>query len=231
MGSILSTNKNSQQLADDIKSTVTDLSYNRYQWWLDENNCMKLELFYKDKLMNFSKDIIVGTTYTIGIPAEGSYSKKELCQRIINHYKKRVELMKVIFEGVNKTQQMIQKINDGEICIQVDRFVDNWNQCKQYNGGWISKNKFQELLQKIKDTKKYERYYSVVERFEINYYKFLVKLHEFLYRIKEDIDNSMSDEEFNALDKEIRLLVDRMVSKCESLYLIATALLDPEVKP
>ncbi len=226
MGSSLSRNINSEKLANEIKSIVTDLSYNRYTWWSEKKNCMKLELFYKEKLMSFEKHSLVGAISSIGIPVDFDYDKQQLCDELVNHYKRRLFLMNKIFDAVNKTQLMIKRLNTGDICVSVDKFVDNWNYCGQINGGWISQEDFKVILKKIKKNDKYKLYYSNVKDFELEYYKFLRILREYVYIIKEDIDNKMPDEEFDIIEKKILGIIDTTVSKCESFYIIGASLLD-----
>lgn len=236
MGNSLSLNKvnTSKILVDEIKSIVNNLSYNKREWWLNEDNCQKLEMLYQDELMKFDKNIIIDSAIIIGIPIKETYSKEIICNKITQHFRKRAELMKTIINAVDQTQIMIKKLNNGgNVCTGVDKFVgsksnkviDDWIICGQIDGVWIDEEKFNQILKKIKETDRYKLYYSSMIDFELNYYKFLRILRAYLYKIKEDVDNKMPDEEYYIMEKEILTLIEKMKEKCETFYLIAINLL------
>jgi hypothetical protein len=232
MGGSLSSNS-SIMLGNEIKSIVNNISHNKYQWWTNKDNCMKLELIYKDKLMNLEKNSLLGTSFSLGIPFDRSttpnniydQTKDHLCNSIISHYKKRIELMENIFKSVETTQNMFRKLKKGNVCTSVDGYIDNWRECGEVDGGWIGEEEFTNILKKIGNTNKYRTYLGVVKKFEQNYYVYLRNLRSLVDMIVKDIDNKMEDHEFDIFETNILGLINRMNDKCESFYLIGISLL------
>ena len=105
----IGSSKNPTILYNEIRIILINLINSKYRWWTNKNNCMKLQLLYKDKLMNFDKDKLLGLFFSVGIPYDKSYpyKKNEICDMIINHYSKRLKLFLYILKKVELTQRML----------------------------------------------------------------------------------------------------------------------------
>src|ERR1700744_1942450 len=103
-------NNNSVNLYDNIRKQVSDLIY-KYEFWTNNEICDKLTIVYYDKLIQFPKTDLLDASSYIGIKndIDKKIDKAELCSKIINHYKNRIDLLKEIMDSVDKSYRRLNQ--------------------------------------------------------------------------------------------------------------------------
>jgi len=219
MGNAFSTNK----LYNNIKNTVKKLIYT-YEQWISEDICDKLTVVYYDKLVRFSKDELNNASLAIGISPYANIDKTEkgeICIKIINHYKKRIDLLKKIISEVDKSYIKIEKAKKGNVCRKAKEYVDDFIKCQKVGGIWIDEEQYKTIIKNIKDCGKYDEWLNFIYGMENNWVKYNEKLMAIVDKIKKDIDNSIDDQMFEQLDDETNLIIKKMHYIVDIYYLLA----------
>src|SRR5579885_2703602 len=108
MGLLLSKNLRKDLLTCEIKNTIKDLIKN-YDMWTNEKICNNMEVMYNKNLIKLNEKQLYDIIVSIGYKINNKLSKDELCKIITNHYKRRISLLKLIKEEIEKCADMLER--------------------------------------------------------------------------------------------------------------------------
>ena len=208
-----------KKLYNQVQNAVKDIIY-KYEFWTDPNICDKLSVVYYDKLIKFHKDNLLDISAAIGIKHDTDISNNKLCTTIIDHFKNRINFLKTILIAVDRGQRRIIRATKGPVCRNVDSFVENFFTCQQYSGLWISQDQYKHIVQRLKETGRYDGYKSHFDMLEKKYCFYLRKLFRAIDIIKKDIDNTLTDNEFNKIREFALEIIKKMDVICDIAYLL-----------
>lgn len=221
MGIVISKNLSSELLLFDIKNTIRDLIKNYEVWTNKKNVCDNLESLYYNKLIKYDSDLLSKIFEMIGYRTNKSFSKEKICEMIVNHYKKRIMLLRKICDSVDECGDMLFKAKNGNYCKNVNKYIEDLITCSTIpNSIWIDKDEYQKLLKKFKEQNKISSFNKWINSLDNHYYKSLKKIIKIINLIKEDIENNISAEEFNDLEYFTDSTLHEMKTLCEIYYLL-----------
>lgn len=219
MGNEYSHTLEPKKLYNQIQNTVKEIIY-KYQFWTDPNICDKLSVVYYDKLIKFHKDNLLDISAAIGIKHESDVPNDKLCTTIIDHFKNRINFLKTILLAIDRGQRRIVRATKGPICRNVDAFVEDFFTCQQYSGLWISQDQYKHIVQHLKEKGRYDGYKSHFDMLEKKYCFYLRKLLKVIDIIKKDIDNTITDNEFDKIRDFSMEIIKKMDIICDIAYLL-----------
>lgn len=221
MGINFSSITSNDLIINDIKKSVIEL-IDDYKIWTDKQLCNNFELIYNGKLINLTTQQLKGITSTIGYYSTESLSKDDLCIVIMNHYKKRITLLQLINKAINKCNDMINRTRNGNICINVNKFIDDFYVCNQIpNAKWISKDEYKHMINNLKTQNRFHGILIWIEGLDEKYNESLRKLSKIIVMIREDIDKTIDEIEFGVIEKYTQKTLTHMILICEIYYLLA----------
>jgi hypothetical protein len=205
----------------DIKQTIKDLLYN-YSIWTDSTKCQNLETLYRNKLIKLTDEQLIKISLSIGYKFDKQVNKQKICETIVNHFKKRVALLQYINENIEKCADMISRAKNGPICKNVNAYVDDFFKCNTIPQAlWIDKEEYREIINRKKSTDRIESLIGWVDDLEEHYNKSLKRLLKIIKLIRNEIDNTVTPSDFDAIEQYTRKIVDNMNRFCETYYLLA----------
>lgn len=215
-------NDKSINLYNNLKKTIKDMIYTQ-KFWADEGLCDKMVIVYYDKLIQYNKSDLVNVSMAIGIKPDQSdkINKNELCLKIVNHYKKRIDLMSHILNSITDIYNKIIHVQKGAVCQGVNDYVDDFYRCRKMNGIWLDENQYNKMIEKLKIINLYDGWYEHITIMNTKWFESMNKLDEYITIIKKDIDNAMDDELFNELSEKVNLTIKKMNRIVDIHYLLA----------
>lgn len=220
MGLLLSRNLATELLICNIKNTIKDLIKN-YEIWTNESICINMEVILNRNLVKLSEKQLSEITVSIGYKANSEYSKEELCKIIINHYKRRIELLKLINLEIDKCANMLNRAANGPVCKNVNKYVDDFFTCGTIpNALWLDQEKYKISIQKLKREGRIDTFSKWINNLDKSYYKYLKKILVVIDIIKKDIDKNISQEDFGILEDFTKKILCKMTTICEIYYLL-----------
>jgi hypothetical protein len=216
MGSNLTKPHNT--LYNKIREEVRTLIF-KYDFWTHEDICDKLTLVYYDKLIQFKKSDLLDASAYIGIKHDG-LEREELCEQIIQHYKKRIDLLKLIWDAVDRGHQRVTQAREGPICRNVNKYVDEFFECEKMQGLWLNKEQYNQIINRLKELNIYGNWISHIQGLENKWKKYMSYLYKVIKSIRDDVDNTMDDDMFEELRKTSRLVITKMDYVCDIYYLL-----------
>lgn len=217
MGSTFSSLASNDIIMYNIKNTVNELM-NDYEIWANDQLCNNFELIYNGKLITLSDVQLKGIIAMIGYNNSENLSKDDLCQIIINHYKRKIELLKSINETIDKCNNMIHRAKNGKYCLNVNTFIDDFYTCNQIDGAiWIDKDEYKIIIHKLKKQDRLKGMLIWIEGLDGKYNESVKKLTGIIDMIKKDVDES----EFKIIEAHTYKTLEYMVLICEIYYLLA----------
>ena len=221
MGSGFSTFTPDDLVAFEIQNTIKEL-IKKYSIWSDSEKCNKMELVYKNKLLGFSDSQLYQVSLILGYKYDKQIPREKICDFIVNHYKQRINLLKQINTGINKCADMLVRVREGEFCKNTSKYIDNFFTCNTIPRSlWINKEEYQKLLENLKKSDRLEAMMKWISQLETYYYSSLNKLLRIVVTIKQDIDNTISFVEFEAIKNETDKVLKDMLDMCEIYYLLS----------
>lgn len=221
MGIINSTISSHNIIMYDIKNTIKDLIYN-YSVWSDEKVCQNLEALYRNKIIKLTDDQLLKISLSIGYKFDKPVDKQKLCETIINHYKKRIELLKYINVNIENCADMISRAKTGPVCKNVNHYIDDFFKCNSIPKAlWIDKEEYKEMISKKRTNDRLESLTGWIDDLEERYYKSLKRILIIVKIIKNEIDNNVTPSEFNVIEQYTKKIINNMNNFCETYYLLA----------
>ncbi|CAH6421807.1 Hypothetical protein KVN_LOCUS495 [uncultured virus] len=223
MGSSFSTSYNSDHLYNEIKKNIKELIYD-YQIWTNDKICDNLEVIYYDKLIKLNKPNLLDISSAIGYKSNKEYDKQKLCQIIISHYKRRIKLLQIINQALDKEKIRLYQAKNGPVCKNTNKYVsvEDFFICEQIpNSLWIDRVQYQKIIEKYKKVNIQTEWIFWIKKLEKCYYKSLRILLKIVRKIKQDIDNKMDEIEFDKLENSTIKIIENMNKLCELYYLLA----------
>jgi hypothetical protein len=215
----------SDYLYHQIRSTIKIL-IQEYKFWSDDKICNELEVVYYNKLLQFDIDILADASTAISFTHHNkkinNCSKEELCRRIVNHYQKRIKLLKYIDKSVKRGRHRIAQAIDGPVCQGVDIFVEDFFTCQKIpDAVWISKEQYAKFIARLYKTERFEQYEKYIDKLDYHYHKCIQKLLFIVEKIKKELDKSVSEERFAVIESKAEQLVKHMDNICDIFYILA----------
>jgi hypothetical protein len=211
----------SETLYNDIQNTVKDLIY-RYNFWTKdkENVCDNLTIVYYDKLIQYQKSDLLNASASIGLKHDINVDKGKLCVDIIKHFENRIKLLTEIWDAVDACYRKIMLSRTGPVCRNIDKYVDNFFVCKEMKGIWLNVDQYDKVLKNMKLSGQYGKWLSHVQKLDNTWNKYMKQLLRIITLIKQDVDNSMDDKEFEELRLSAKSTMDKMKYVTDVHYLL-----------
>jgi len=207
-------------LYNNITNTIDGL-LDEYKFWTKSDVCNNLEFIYYDKLIRLKNSDLINASTAIGYRFNSNVNKQKVCETIINHYKKQVNLLKHILNTIRKVQNKIDHANNGPICKNVDGFIDDLYNCKRINGAeWISKKEYSEYITTLKKHKKYTTWKLWLDNLSNIYNSSLIDIQNIINKIKGNINKTLSEGEYNALVIHSKNILERLDQLSDIYYIL-----------
>lgn len=217
MGNSHCTDNLYRKIRDDIHKLLID-----YQFWADDDICDKLEIIYFDKLIKFRKSNLLDVSTAIGYKYDSTIDKQLICKSIIEHYRRRIKLFQKIYDIIEIGRERVNRAHTGPVCRNVNTYVDNFIACEKIpNSLWVNEDEYKNIIKEFKKHNLYEGWNVWIDKLNKTYKKILYKLFNIVNKIKNDIDNSMSDETFTILENYTYDLIKNYDTLSEIYYLLA----------
>lgn len=221
MGIINSTLSSHDVIMYDIKNTIKDLIYN-YSIWTDETKCNNLETLYRNKIIRLPEKQLARVSLSIGYKFDKPINKEKLCEIIVSHYKKRIELLRYININLEKCADMISRAKHGPVCKNVTIYIDDFFKCNIIPQAlWIDREEYKEIVNRKKINEKLDTLTSWIGDLEEQYHKSLKRLLTIVKLLKNEIDNNVTPSDFDVIEHYAQKIVNNMTKFCETYYLLA----------
>jgi hypothetical protein len=221
MGASLSRNITTNLLLYNVKNEIRDLM-NNYEFWSNGEICKNLEVVYREKLIKLTEDQLMKINVSIGYEYTKPIDKTTLCETIVTHYKKRIELLQYIDLNINTCADMIHRAKNGQVCKNVNQYINDFFVCDKIpNALWIDKEHYKILLNSLRKHDNLSVVIKWIEKLESQYHYSLKKLLRVIELMKKDIDNTVSKGEFDSIYKYTVKTVEHMNTLCEIYFLLA----------
>lgn len=214
MGIISSTDK----LEYIINNTIIKM-IEEYSVWSNPQICGKLEAIYNNKLLELDKSEILKITYALRKTSTdfSNIPKSELCKLIVDHYKKRIELLRYIDHHVKKCALMIKRSKEGPVCRNAHEYIDDFFACDKIPKAiWMDIKTYHNAIDKFKVD---ERYTKFIENLYKHYFKSLKQVQEIINIIKQDVGGVFVGN-FESIESYAKRIVTNMVKMCKIYVLI-----------
>jgi len=204
-----------------LKQTIKEI-IGEYQFWTNESICEKLEVVYLDKLIKYDKGNLTHLSLAIGISPPKHYDKNDICDNIINHYKKRIQVLESISKVIDKTQQQLLNSKKGPVCRGIDKYTTSMDTCVEKDGMWIGEKEYMEYLKIINNKDKRKMWIDRVNAYYSKYYYYFNELSKIIDFIKKDltapISNKMANEKFEIHKLKTLELIKSIQDVCDKIY-------------
>lgn len=216
----------SESLHNKIIEEVKELIY-KYDFWTKEDICDKLALVYYDKLIQFKSSDILDASASVGIVYDKKVDDKEidkheLCAKIIDHYRKRIELLNDIKTAVEEGYLKLLRAQKGPICKNADKYVGDFLECQKIKGVWLNEDQYGKIVENLKKNGNYDEWKTHIVNLDSSWKKNLQKLSDVIEIIKRDIDNSIDESKFAELKKHTNETIEKIEKMSNIYYLLAT---------
>jgi len=213
---------NYKTLSHNLESDIDELMAS-YSYWKSADICERLEVVYYDKIIKFHQSDLLETSTAVGIVPDNDFNREELCNRIIENYKLRAEILKIILDGISHGKNMIDRAKKGPICRNIDKFVSDPINCDTNKGIWITSASYGELLKKAHRDKRYSKWVEHFKNMEIKYKHYFYKLSKIFYKIKDNDENTLTQEQLVSIRDNCQVTVKKMSQIVEILFLLTTS--------
>lgn len=203
-----------EELIREITEISIKLAENYNKEFLRPDFCNRVALVATEKLGNYSKSQLNDVVYTLGVVAEDPMLKENLCQAIIDHYMKRIQLISTIINSLEPCSKMVKAVNTGPICVGNPDIFDE-QECKDSNNEWQNFNFMTYNIDK--SAPQNQAFLNSLNNLNIEFTKDL----ESVKKILEDIMNinyNIADEQLDNLQMETQQLITTMEYKCKLYY-------------
>ena len=199
---------------ESINNIVKELLERYDTTYLAPDACSKMTLLYKNKLNQFKRYELDGVAYELGISAdeEQPLMKTQLCEKIVNHYQLRKNMVLSIQNGIRSCSNRIFALTSGPICENHPE-VFYKTQCESQGSIWKTDNR-------PPAGEGNAEWFANLTALQNAYLNGLQQLMGILIKLKNSntTDNIIKDEELKALAKQTSEIVDSMSELCKNLY-------------
>lgn len=203
-----------EELIREITEISINLAENYNKEFLRPDFCNRVALVATEKLGNFSKSQLDDVVYTLGVVAEDPMLKENLCQAIIDHYMKRIQLISTIINSLEPCSKMVKAVNTGPICVGNPDIFDK-QECNDNGNNWQNFNFMTYNIDKNAEQNK--AFLNSLNNLNIEFTRDL----EAIKKILEDVMNinyNIADEQLDNLQIETQQLITTMEYKCKLYY-------------
>jgi hypothetical protein len=178
-------NKVAEELEKDIMKMMTE-----YKIWADINICQKLEVIYYDKIIKFHQKDLLDISSGIGLVYNDKIDKEELCKIIIQNFKIRIEILKLIYETILYSKEKLNRLYNGPVCKKVDKYIDDFINCNNNNGEWVTE--YKQLLKQIDQSENLGKYNKHKRDYLKTHEEYIKELTDTFKKLKDDIGHTMN---------------------------------------
>lgn len=174
MGAAESMYEEEQESTEDILKIINNIvhTYSRYKIY----DCSKIAIVYYNNLIHLPDSDILRKGSAIGLihPDDGKKDKKEICSKIVDYYRQRVELLLEIENVIMLGQYALLSYEDGNICLggHMEKCNDpnnvclhgkmikgDFHNCSKSFGKWINTTQYKKMM----EHPKFGRYQKRIE--------------------------------------------------------------------
>lgn len=208
MGNARSSPEELLQQINEISKAIID----RYSIFIDPQACDKLSLIYETDLKSFRKQELNGVSMLLGlsVPQE-KIDKKTICQRIIDHYNKRISLISMITNSLSFCDDRINGLRKGPRCTDKPEIFDK----AQCPGNWV-----ETITAPDADVSENSVWYQLVDAMVAKYGDGMVELLSIVIRLR-DFDESIVDDDLISMTEDAKVIIESMHKVCYDNYQMA----------
>lgn len=203
-----------EELIREITEISINLAENYNKEFLRPDFCNRVALVTTEKLGNYSKTQLNDVVHTLGVVAEDPMLKENLCQAIIDHYMKRIQLISIIVNSLEPCSKMVKAVNTGPICVGNPDIFDE-SECNKSGNDWQAFNFMTYNIDK--DVEQNKPFLDSLNNLNMEFTRDL----EAIKKILEDLMNinyNIEDEQLDNLQIETQQLLTSMEYKCKLNY-------------
>jgi len=243
MGNTIQSNVQPNELYDTIVHEIHTIIHNRYKGNIDKcrENDKELIPIYNNTLIRLGSGVLSDIPITLGYRYDEKTSS-EICAIIIDHYRRRIKLLDLIYDTLEHSKNAIEKVKNGNYCYidanisDANEYADislNMGNVKKCIGNnnypnvfWIDKIYLNKIKRSMSNDPEYSKYRKMICNMDNKFYSDLKKISGYVGKIKNDIDNPMSKEEFNNIEKEIIDIVIRIKKDIDLFYTLSLKIIN-----
>lgn len=214
---------NTQSNHGSLSKQIDELIKN-YTFWTNKDMCNNIELFYRNKIMSFDDIDLINTSISLGYKLDTSKNidRNNVCNIIINHYKKRIELLQKIDKILKECSIKLYRAKHGNVCLNYDGYIDDFYKCSQIPKSlWIDSNLYQKIITKIKQTNKYDGWAKWINKLESLYFNYIQEIKKVTDYLQNELNNNVAPSKFEIIKNKTELLLSRTATLSDIYYLLA----------
>lgn len=127
-----------KQLVAQIDQSAVDLGSTYQSEFLDASFCNRLALVMTDKLLQYQSQSLEGIALTLGLSYDMPSAKLKICEQIVNHYTRRLNLINLIQQSMQFVSNRVYALTTGPICAGNPNIFDP-AECSIKGGIWQAK--------------------------------------------------------------------------------------------
>jgi hypothetical protein len=224
--------RHTKEIEEDLKS-ISELSIGLAEQYhsdfLRPDFCNRVAMVSKQKLGYFSEQRLEGiaegvdSTYTLGMVASDPGMKEKLCDTIVDHYMKRVNLISTILTSLDECSDRVKALVSGPICLSNPDIFDE-EECKKMGGAesWLENYN---ISFGINDQSIHNKpFFNKMEELNQHFMDNLKKVKTILDQLKQK-EYMIKPEDLEKMQEDTQKLLFVMKEGCRRLYY--DALLNP----
>ena len=193
-----------------INELVQELS-DRYQSrFLYPDFCNQVAMIYSTKLSHFRKQELDGVSYILGLTPDSPKMKQQICQKIVEHYTKKLQLVQLIQSSLSYCDNRLRALTVGPYC-SGDPMIFESSECQGDGKEWKS------MRELPADAEENSDWYEMVEEFQSGYMATIQRLRDILKQLR-DYDEVIDEESLSTMERDVRLLLATMKKDCQTKY-------------
>jgi len=211
-----------QALIDSIQEVASGLLETYTTKFLDKDFCDSLALTYTDQLVGYSQHELNGVAMRLGVKVNEPEMKETICAEIVEHYKRRNEIVAMLQASISYCSDRIFALTTGPRCEGAPEVFEQ-NECAKSGGRWIPM-----IVPPDESLDQNTYWYQNLYGLEEAYLSGLLRVLEILQELR-DYAETLTNDRLQDIAEESKELIDNMQGMCYNLYKLA--LTTPTVTP
>ena len=194
-----------REILTKIHSTSMNLSRKFTDKFLNPRFCSSVALIYNNELLKYRKHELNGIAMDLGIVADAPEVKQKVCEKIIEHYTNRLNLIASIQHSIRFCSDRIFALTTGPRC---DNDPENFDEAKCVK--WSNK-----VVLPDESVANNNMFFEYLTTMQDDYLSKLAELVDILNQLE---DENLDDDGLKDLAVKTESIIDSMHLTCSNLY-------------